>query len=240
MRMPGEASRARVTAAAPSGILPSSNTISGCMAALSATASERSAHNPMTETEGSRSRSSARHSPVKRTPHTSRMRVPRPARLETTAWSGATFASTAHSLSSHNSIRGPRVRSRRSSSRASLVSGPAFRSHGDRADLPRRQPPGPGIFALLSAVQSRRGASIEDIRPRQGSGGSQSQRAAQQRTPAQDGHLASSSQLGAIGYFEKISSTRLKAFSAAACGAIPPCMMSVQPTLQTCSFRTWA
>ena len=96
MRMPGASSRARLAAAAPSGILPSNNTISGCMDALSATASERSAHSPTTDTEGSRSRSSARHSPVKRTPHTSRMRIPRPARLGTTAWSGATFASTAH------------------------------------------------------------------------------------------------------------------------------------------------
>src|SRR5262252_8944495 len=43
-----------------------------------------------------------------------------------------------------------------------------------------------------------------------------------------------------IGYFEKISSTRLNAFSAAACGAIPSFMMSTQPTAQTCSFWTWA
>src|ERR1700730_7703348 len=96
MRIPGASSRARLAAAAPSGILPSNNTMSGCMDALSATASERSAHSPVTDTEGSRSRSSARHSPVKRTPHTSRMRIPRPARLETTAWSAATLASTAH------------------------------------------------------------------------------------------------------------------------------------------------
>src|SRR3984893_7187286 len=96
MRIPGASSRARLAAAAPSGILPSNNTMSGCMDALSATASERSAHSPVTDTEGSRSRSSARHSPVKRTPHTSRMRIPRPVRLETTAWSAATLASTAH------------------------------------------------------------------------------------------------------------------------------------------------
>jgi hypothetical protein len=43
-----------------------------------------------------------------------------------------------------------------------------------------------------------------------------------------------------IGYFEKISSTRLNALSAAACGAIPSFIMSTQPTLQTCSFWTWA
>jgi hypothetical protein len=42
-----------------------------------------------------------------------------------------------------------------------------------------------------------------------------------------------------IGYFAKISSTRLKAFSAAACGAIPPVMMSAQPIGQTCSFCTF-
>src|ERR1700730_5624600 len=96
MRIPGASSRARLAAAAPSGIRASNNTISGCMDALSATASERSAHSPVTDTEGSRSRSSARHSPVKRTPHTSRMRIPRPARPETTAWSAATLASTAH------------------------------------------------------------------------------------------------------------------------------------------------
>ena len=42
-----------------------------------------------------------------------------------------------------------------------------------------------------------------------------------------------------IGYFAKISSTRLNAFSAAACGAMWPCMMSVQATLQTCSLRTY-
>jgi hypothetical protein len=47
-------------------------------------------------------------------------------------------------------------------------------------------------------------------------------------------------QLCAIGYFVKISSTRLKAFAAAACGSIPSIMMSVQPVLQTCSFWTWA
>ena len=44
----------------------------------------------------------------------------------------------------------------------------------------------------------------------------------------------------AIGYFAKISSTRLNAFSAAACGVIPPVMMSAQATAQTCSFWTWA
>ena len=44
----------------------------------------------------------------------------------------------------------------------------------------------------------------------------------------------------AIGYFAKISSTRLNAFSAAAWGVIPPIMMSAQPTAQTCSFWTWA
>ena len=43
-----------------------------------------------------------------------------------------------------------------------------------------------------------------------------------------------------IGYFAKISLIRLKAFSAAACGAIPSFMMSTQPTLHTCSFWTWA
>jgi hypothetical protein len=51
---------------------------------------------------------------------------------------------------------------------------------------------------------------------------------------------ADPSQLEAIRYFAKISSTRLNAFSAAACGVIPPVMMSAQPTAQTCSFWTWA
>src|SRR4029077_10712700 len=37
-----------------------------------------------------------------------------------------------------------------------------------------------------------------------------------------------------IGYFAKISSIRLKALSAAACGAMPSFMMSTQPTAQTC------
>jgi hypothetical protein len=43
-----------------------------------------------------------------------------------------------------------------------------------------------------------------------------------------------------IGYFVKISSTRLKALSAAACGAMPPLMMSAQAVGQTCSFSTLA
>ena len=55
--------------------------------------------------------------------------------------------------------------------------------------------------------------------------------------PSQGSILALSRlQLCAIGYFVKISSTRLKAFAAAACGSIPSIMMSVQPVLQTCSF----
>ena len=37
------------------------------------------------------------------------------------------------------------------------------------------------------------------------------------------------SQLCAIGYFAKISSTRLNAFSAAACGVAPSFMISAQP-----------
>src|ERR1700756_2454564 len=44
----------------------------------------------------------------------------------------------------------------------------------------------------------------------------------------------------AIGYFAKISSTRLNVLSAAACGVIPPEMMSAQATAQTCSFCSWA
>ena len=48
------------------------------------------------------------------------------------------------------------------------------------------------------------------------------------------------SQLCAIGYFAKISSTRLNAFSAAAWGVNPPCMISAQAAPQTCSFWTWA
>ena len=48
------------------------------------------------------------------------------------------------------------------------------------------------------------------------------------------------SQLCAIGYFAKISSTRLNAFSAAACGVAPSFMISAQPACQTCSFWTWA
>ena len=49
---------------------------------------------------------------------------------------------------------------------------------------------------------------------------------------------ASILQLEVIGYFTKISATRLSAFSAAACGTIPPWMMSVQPVIKMCSF--WA
>jgi uncharacterized protein DUF1348 len=45
-------------------------------------------------------------------------------------------------------------------------------------------------------------------------------------------------QASSILCFAKISSTRLNAFSAAASGAIPPVMISVQPVLQTCSFCT--
>jgi hypothetical protein len=48
------------------------------------------------------------------------------------------------------------------------------------------------------------------------------------------------SQLDAIGYFAKISSIRLNAFSAAACGATPPMAISAQPVGKTCSFWTWA
>jgi class 3 adenylate cyclase len=44
---------------------------------------------------------------IDREPQVPDERCIRLARLETTAWSGATFASTAHSLSSHNSTRGP-------------------------------------------------------------------------------------------------------------------------------------
>jgi len=47
-------------------------------------------------------------------------------------------------------------------------------------------------------------------------------------------------QLGAIGYLAKISSIRLNAFSAAACGVMPPWMISIQPWLQVCSFETCA
>ena len=47
-------------------------------------------------------------------------------------------------------------------------------------------------------------------------------------------------QAWAMGYFAKISSTRLNAFSAAASGVMPPWMMSIQPCIQTCSFWTWA
>jgi hypothetical protein len=57
------------------------------------------------------------------------------------------------------------------------------------------------------------------------------------RTERRVGYL---SQLCAMGYFAKISSTRLNAISAATCGASPPCIMSVQPKLQTCSAWTWA
>jgi hypothetical protein len=41
-----------------------------------------------------------------------------------------------------------------------------------------------------------------------------------------------------IGYCANISSTRSNAFSAAVCGVIPPCIMSVQPVPQTCSVWT--
>jgi hypothetical protein len=47
-------------------------------------------------------------------------------------------------------------------------------------------------------------------------------------------------QAWAIGYFAKMSSIRLNAFSAAACGVIPPCMMLAHAVPQTCSFWTWA
>lgn len=43
-------------------------------------------------------------------------------------------------------------------------------------------------------------------------------------------------QLAAIGYFAKISSTRLKALSAAACGVAPSLMISAHAACQTCSF----
>jgi hypothetical protein len=43
-------------------------------------------------------------------------------------------------------------------------------------------------------------------------------------------------QAWAMGYFAKISSTRLNAFSAAASGVMPLWMMSIQPCIQTCSF----
>src|SRR5438874_7613184 len=49
-----------------------------------------------------------------------------------------------------------------------------------------------------------------------------------------------SHQFYAIGYFEKISSARLNAFSAASAGFIPPWMMSAQAVGQTCSFWSWA
>src|SRR6202011_4498266 len=48
------------------------------------------------------------------------------------------------------------------------------------------------------------------------------------------------SQLDVIGYFAKISSTRLNAFSAAACGVARSRMISDQAVGQTCSFWTWA
>src|SRR6202040_4235811 len=45
--------------------------------------------------------------------------------------------------------------------RRRVRSGPAFRSRGDRSDPRRRQPPSRPFFALSSAVQGRRGASME-------------------------------------------------------------------------------
>src|SRR5687767_5992492 len=48
------------------------------------------------------------------------------------------------------------------------------------------------------------------------------------------------SQLAAIGYLAKMSSIRLRAFSAAAFGVMPPMMMSVLATPQVCSLRTAA
>jgi hypothetical protein len=47
-------------------------------------------------------------------------------------------------------------------------------------------------------------------------------------------------QLSAIGYFAKISSTRLNASSAATCGATSFFMISAQAACHTCSFWTWA
>src|ERR1700758_2543788 len=44
----------------------------------------------------------------------------------------------------------------------------------------------------------------------------------------------------AIGYFAKISSTRLNAFSTAACGVRPPLMTSAQAVGHTCVFSTLA
>lgn len=41
-------------------------------------------------------------------------------------------------------------------------------------------------------------------------------------------------QFSMIGYLAKICSIRLKALSAAACGVTAPCMISAQPTCQTC------
>ena len=47
-------------------------------------------------------------------------------------------------------------------------------------------------------------------------------------------------QPSAIGYFAKIASTRLHAFSAATCGDTSFFMISAQAACHTCSFWTWA
>src|SRR5438552_1229624 len=62
-------------------------------------------------------------------------------------------------------------------------------------------------------------------------------RSAEKPSAPKNGHFF---QPWAIGYLAKISSARLKAFSAATCGAIPPVMMSDQAVGQTCTFCSWA
>ena len=54
------------------------------------------------------------------------------------------------------------------------------------------------------------------------------------------GAVAIAAQPYVIGYFAKISPTRLNAFSVAACGVMPPWMMSIQPAINVCSLWTWA
>ena len=56
----------------------------------------------------------------------------------------------------------------------------------------------------------------------------------------QQGRVSRTYSVCTIGYFAKISSTRLDAFSTAACGVMPPLMTSAQAVGHTCVFSTLA
>ena len=65
------------------------------------------------------------------------------------------------------------------------------------------------------------------------------QTAVMRAAPVHRGRVAAG-QVCTIGYFAKISSTRLNAFSAATCGGTSFFMISAQPVCHTCSFWTCA